>query len=88
MSPVLRGVLAETATTGLIRCWIVRAKLCLGHASAYEDCRFNRYEWPLLKPLVASLLVSVLRDFEAESKVEVREARSFLRNICARLGWA
>ncbi|KAL0040804.1 hypothetical protein WJX79_005933 [Trebouxia sp. C0005] len=47
-TPALRGVLAEAATTGIIR-----------------------YNWLLLKPLVAHVLSSVLQDFDADRKVEI-----------------
>ncbi|KAA6421420.1 MAG: phosphatase 4 regulatory subunit 2-related isoform A [Trebouxia sp. A1-2] len=80
-TPALRGVLAEAATTGIIR----HDLFCKWHplkqpkaAMRFDGLPFpilswlaSRYNWLLLKPLVAHVLSSVLQDFDADRKVEI-----------------
>ncbi len=79
-TPALRGVLAEAATTGIIRCDLCILQMASQSKGALhsDGLRFpilswltSRYNWLLLKPLVAHVLSSVLQDFDAERKVEV-----------------
>ena len=42
----------------------------------------SRYNWLLLKPLVAHVLSSVLQDFDAERKVEVGRNEMHGQQVC------